>query len=81
MPEINDRYPGTIGRTQGEIKDKIPKRNAVNMLTFVSTIRPSRNVFDYEVIIRMVCVRYLSRQQEKVPKHRRLSDTSRVIIP
>jgi hypothetical protein len=61
MPEMNERYPGTIGRTQGEINDRIPKRNAVSMVTFVSTISPSRNVINYDVIIRIICIPRFSR--------------------
>ena len=32
-PEINEMYPGTIGKTQGEINESNPNANAVKMLT------------------------------------------------
>lgn len=47
---MKERYPGTIGRTHGEMNDKNPKSNAVNMDTFVSTVNPSRNVIVYGII-------------------------------
>lgn len=33
-PDINDIYPGTIGRTHGEMNDKNPNANAVMRLIF-----------------------------------------------
>lgn len=33
-PEIKDKYPGTIGRTQGEMKDIKPAVNAARIPTF-----------------------------------------------
>jgi hypothetical protein len=31
-PDINERYPGTSGKTQGDKKDKSPPANAINIL-------------------------------------------------
>src|SRR5262245_40468708 len=33
MPLMKERYPGTMGRTQGEMKETIPAMNAVNRET------------------------------------------------
>jgi hypothetical protein len=38
-PEINERYPGTIGRTHGEMNESKPKMKAVKIPTF-STLNP-----------------------------------------
>jgi hypothetical protein len=34
VPEMNDRYPGMRGRTQGEMKDNTPAANAATSETF-----------------------------------------------
>ena len=35
IPVIKDRYPGTMGNTQGEKKDSIPASNAINDSTIM----------------------------------------------
>ncbi len=40
-PEMNEIYPGIIGKTQGEINERRPKINAVSILMFSASMKVS----------------------------------------